>query len=204
DIPQMELNPERAGELLDSLGIVDVDGDGIREDAQGEELVLNLLTRGDQTSVVRTTEMVAANLRDVGIASFVKAVDTSTWVATKDEMDYDLVFFRATPWGTLMHAANGTGYFDARRTGGGVLHNLDSEAYLAACDARLGTAIPEEQEEMDRTLQELHQRYLPGIALVWIDSVYPYREGWDKWTIDHIYGGVVNSFSWFTVTKATG
>jgi len=102
-----------------------------------------------------------------------------------------------------MHAANGSGYFDARRTGGGVLHNFDAEEYLAACDARLATAIPEEQEALDRTLQELHQQYLPGIALVWIDSVYPYREGWDNWTIDHIYGGVVNSFSWYTVTKAT-
>ncbi|MBN1856798.1 MAG: ABC transporter substrate-binding protein [Dehalococcoidia bacterium] len=202
-IAKMELNPEHAGELLDSLGIVDVDGDGIREDAEGEELMLNLRTRADQTSVVRTTEMVAANLRAVGLASTVKAVDTSTWIATKDQMDYDLVFFRATPWGTLMHAANGTGYFDSRRTGGGVLHNLDAEEYLAACDARLATAIPDEQETLDRTLQELHQQYLPGIALVWIDSVYPYREGWDNWTIDHIYGGVVNSFSWFTVTKAT-
>jgi len=31
--------------------------------------------------------------------------------------------------------------------------------------------------------------------------VYPYREGWENWTIDQIYGGVVNSFSWFSVTK---
>ncbi|MBE9505891.1 MAG: ABC transporter substrate-binding protein [Chloroflexi bacterium] len=201
-IPRMEFNTEKAGELLDSLGLVDVDGDGVREDADGEEMVLTLLTRGDKTSIVRTTEMVAVNLRDVGIASTVKAVDSSTWVATKEQMDFDLVFFRATPWGTLMHAGSASGYFDVRRTGAGVLHNLDVEEYLETCDARLSTAIPEEQEALDRTLQELHQQYLPGIALVWIDSVYPYREGWGNWTIDHIYGGVVNSFSWFTVTKA--
>ncbi len=52
-------------------------------------------------------------------------------------------------------------------------------------------------------IQQLHHDYLPGIALVWIESVYPYREGWENWTIDHIYGGVVNSFSWFTVSGAT-
>jgi len=200
-IPGMEFDQAKAAGLLDSIGIVDTDGDGIREQSNGEELVLALLTRGDKTSIVRSTEMVAANLRQVGIDSTVKALDTSTWVATKDEGDYDLVFFRATPWGTLMHASNGSGYFDARRTGSGVLHNLDAAEYLDACDARLSTAQPEEQAALDRRIQELHQQYLPGIALVWIESVYPYREGWDNWTIDHIYGGVVNSFSWSTVTK---
>ena len=201
EVPEMEFDQARAIGLLDSSGVVDADGDGIRERANGDELVLTLLTRGDKTSIVRATEMVAANLREVGIDSTVKAVDTSTWIAAKDEGDYDLVFFRATPWGTLMHASNGSGYFDARRTGGGVLHNLAAQEYLDACDARLATAKPGEQEELDRNLQELHQQYLPGIALVWIESVYPYRQEWDNWTIDHIYGGVVNSFSWSTVTK---
>jgi len=116
-------------------------------------------------------------------------------------MDYDLVFFRATPWGTLMHASHGSGYFDGRRTGAGVLHNLADPDYLAACDARLATADPEEQERLDKELQQMHADLLPGIALTWIESVYPYHEGWKGWTIDHIYGGVVNSFSWFTVSK---
>ncbi len=202
-IDSLAYDPGVAGELLDSLGMVDTDGDGVREDGSGDDVQLTLLTRGDKASIVRTTELVAANLRDVGIACDVNAIDTSTWIATKDEGEYDLVFFRATPWGTLMHAANASGYFDVRRTGAGVLHNLSAAEYLEACDARLATAIPEEQEALDLKLQELHEEYLPGIALVWIDSVYPYREGWDNWTIDHIYGGVVNSFSWFTVTKTT-
>jgi peptide/nickel transport system substrate-binding protein len=100
-----------------------------------------------------------------------------------------------------MHASHGSGYFDSRRTGAGVLHNLAASEYLATCDARLATGDPAEQERLDRQLQQLHADYLPGIALAWTESLYPYREGWVNWTIDHIYGGVVNSFSWFTVTK---
>ncbi|MFW6103218.1 MAG: ABC transporter substrate-binding protein [Chloroflexota bacterium] len=202
-IDSLAYDPDTAGELLDSLGMVDTNDDGVREDESGDDVRVTLLTRGDQASTVRTTELVAENLRDVGIACDVDAKDSSTWIATKDEGEYDLVFFRATPWGTLMHAANASGYFDVRRTGAGVLHNLSADEYLETCDARLATAVPEEQEALDLKLQELHEEYLPGIALVWIDSVYPYREGWDNWTIDHIYGGVVNSFSWFTVTKTT-
>jgi peptide/nickel transport system substrate-binding protein len=201
DIPTLEYDKTVASAMLASLGYVDSNGDGVREGLDGAPVVLSLLTRGDMASTLRVTEMVAADLRAVGLGSEVRALDSSTWVAAKDAMDYDLVFFRATPWGTMMHASHGSGYFDSRRTGAGVLHNLDDADYLAACDARLATAVSVDQEGLDKRLQQLHYEQLPGIALVWIDSVYPYREGWEGWTIDHIYGGVVNSFSWFTVTK---
>lgn len=202
-LPKLAFDPEEAATLLDELGFEDSDGNGVRETREGEELVLNLLARSDQASILRSAELVASNLADVGIGTELTAVDTSTWVAIKDEMDYDVVFFRATPWGTLMHASHGSGYFDARRTGAGVLHNLDAPAYLEACDARLSTALPKEQQELDRQIQTLHHEHLPGIALVWIDSVYPYRAGWENWVVDHIYGGVVNSFSWFQVTQTS-
>ena len=201
DLPGMAQNVEVATQLLDSLGWKDTNGDGIREGADRKNIVLTLLTRGDVSSTLRVTEMVAANLKAVGIGSTVRGVDNATWIAAKDAMDYDIVFFRATPWGTLMHASHGSGYFDSRRTGAGVLHNLSATEYLETCDARLATGDPAEQERLDKQLQQMHADYLPGIALAWTESVYPYREGWENWTIDHIYGGVVNSFSWFTVSE---
>jgi peptide/nickel transport system substrate-binding protein len=117
-------------------------------------------------------------------------------------MDYDMVFFRATPWGTLMHAGHASGYFDSRRTGSGVLHNFDNSEYLAACNARLATGDPAEQARQDLKIQELQAQYLPGIALAWTDSVYPYSKNWANWKIDHIFGGVFNSFSLFSATPA--
>ncbi|MCK9355645.1 MAG: ABC transporter substrate-binding protein [Dehalococcoidia bacterium] len=201
DLPELAQDVAKANRLLDSLSWMDTNGDGIREGADGKNIVLRLLTRGDVSSTLRATEMVAADLEAVGIDSAVRGVDNATWIAAKDAMDYDLVFFRATPWGTLMHASHGSGYFDSRRTGAGVLHNLAAPEYLAVCDARLATGDPAEQERLDRELQQLHSDYLPGIALAWTESLYPYRKGWEDWTIDNIYGGVVNSFSWSTVTK---
>lgn len=200
-IPSLEHDVAEAGAILDSLGFTDSNSNGTRE-ADGEEIVLRLLARSDTPSTVRCAELLKQYLEAVGIGVQVSSVDSSTWVARKDAMDYDIVFFRATPWGTLMHAGQGSGYFDSRRTGQGVLHNLAAQEYLDVCDARLNTAIADEQRVLDLELQELHQKYLPGLALTWIDSVYPYRSGWDNWVIDHIYGGVVSSFSWFTVTKS--
>jgi len=201
DIPKLAQDTAKATQLLDSLGWKDPNGDGLREGADGKNIDVVLLTRSDMASSLRAAELVAADLRAVGIGNTVKAVDSATWVATKDAMDYDLVLFRATPWGTLMHAGHGSGYFDSRRTGSGVLHNFGLTEYLETCAARLATADPDEQARLDRQLQQLQADYLPGLALAWTESVYPYREGWDNWVIDHIYGGVVNSFSWFTVTK---
>ena len=201
NVLHLEYNPTTAGALLDNIDIIDSTGDGWR-DKDGVRIKLVLLTRSDMASMLRAAEMVAANLKAIGIDTTIQAVDSATWIATKNAKNYDLVFFRGTPWGMLMHAGHGSGYFDSRRTGAGVLFNLDDPEYLATCDARLATALPQQQAELDRRIQELHAELLPGFALVWINSVYPYRKGWDNWVVDHIYGGVVNSFSWFTVTKA--
>jgi len=201
-IDALRQDASEAASLLNNMGLADNDRDGLREGADGNNLDLTLLVRSDMSSLLRVAEMVAADLAAVGIGTTLKAVDSSTWVAAKDAGEYDMVIFRATPWGTLMHAGHASGYFDSRRTGAGVLHNLDAPDYLALCDRRLETAPGEEQAELDRAIQQMHAEYLPAIALVWLESVYPYREGWDNWVVDHIYGGVVNSFSWFEVARA--
>ncbi len=200
-IPRLDYDAGEASSLLNELGLRDTSGDGIREDDGGNNINLTLLARNDMPSMLRIAEMVIADLKKAGIGASIKAVDSSTWVANKDAGDYDLVLFRATPWGTLMHAGNASGYFDSRRTGAGVLHNLGSPEYHELCDLRLETVMPGEQESLDRAIQQMHAEKLPGIALVWLDSMYPYRKGWDNWVVDHIYGGVINSFSWFEITR---
>lgn len=202
-IGSLEQDTGKAAGLLDNMGLADTNGDGLREGADRKNLDLTLLVRSDTPSLMRVAEMVAASLEAVGIGTTLKSVDSSTWVAAKDAMEYDMVFFRATPWGTLMHAGHASGYFDSRRTGAGVLHNLGEPDYLELCDRRLETAPGEEQAELDRAIQQMHTDYLPAIALVWLESVYPYREDWNNWVVDHIYGGVVNSFSWFEVARAS-
>jgi peptide/nickel transport system substrate-binding protein len=201
-VAAMEYAPDQAATLLSSLGLQDADEDGILEDADGEDIVLTLLVRSDKASLVRCAEVVRSQLEDMGIGVQFKSVDFSTWYSIKEDSDYDIAFFRCTPWGTMMHAGHGSGYFDSRRTGMGVLHNLDAEEYLDACDARLATALPEQQRDLDFAIQQLHEDYLPGIALVWIESIYPYRAGWEGWVIDQVFGGVVNSYSWSTVARS--
>jgi peptide/nickel transport system substrate-binding protein len=201
-LSRMEYKPDDARKLLDSLGLKDINGDGIRENLDGKAMNLTLLVASGNASVSRTVEMVSGYLKTIGVATQTKMVDSSTWIAAKDKMDYDMVIFRATPWGTLMNAGHGTGYFDSRRTGSGVLHNFDNPEYLAAIDARLASGDSKEQAKQDLKIQELQAQYLPGIAIAWTDSVYPYNKNWANWKVDHIFGGVFNSYSIFSIIPA--
>jgi len=200
-IPELEYQPSEATALLNGLGLTDTNSNGILNMTSGQDINLKLLVSSAFPSIVLCAQLVKGYLEAVGIGCHIVMLEQGGWIETKDAKNYDIVFFRGTPWGMMMHASHGSGYFDSRRTGQGVLHNLAVADYLANCDARLSTAILSEQVVLDRNTQQMYYEYLPGIALAWIDSVYPYVKGWDDWTIDHVYGGAVNSFSWFTVTK---
>jgi peptide/nickel transport system substrate-binding protein len=68
-----EYDPEKAKALLDEAGMVDKDGDGMRELPNGEKLTLNMqfATQGMPTPVV---ELVAQHWKDVGVDTTVKEV----------------------------------------------------------------------------------------------------------------------------------
>ncbi|MDE5416310.1 peptide-binding protein [Alkalihalobacterium chitinilyticum] len=66
-VNQYDFNPERAIEILDEAGYEDVNGDGFREDLNGNELTLNLdYPTGNQVRE-RTAPIIKENLEAVGL-----------------------------------------------------------------------------------------------------------------------------------------
>ncbi|HOP09400.1 MAG TPA: ABC transporter substrate-binding protein, partial [Candidatus Methanofastidiosa archaeon] len=135
DTYQLTYDPDEAASILDAAGY-ELQEDGYRTTPEGEEIELRIVTRSDYQ---RLAEFVKEYCEDVGIKVSVEIVDKTTWIAMKDGYDYDMTITRSTPWGMLMHANWGSGYFDSRRSGAGVLHILDDEEYLALCDNILAT-----------------------------------------------------------------
>ncbi len=175
----------KAAAALEAAGYRDGNGNGIREDRSGRDMSLNLLIRPEYG---RLAELVREYLAKAGIGVTIKSVDQSAWVAMKDQFDYDMTITRTTPWGMLMHANWGTGYFDARRTGQGVLHSDDTPEFLALCDEILAETNPTKMASLAKRVQEYYARALPGIALAWNRVVTPVSAGFRGWKIDPLFG----------------
>lgn len=70
----IEYDPAGAMALLDEVGMVDTDGDGIRELPNGDAFVLNMQFATQGGFNAETTELIAQNWREVGVAAVVKEV----------------------------------------------------------------------------------------------------------------------------------
>ncbi len=60
-------DPEKAKELLDEAGFEDVDGDGFREDQDGEELVINFISMSGGETAEPIVQAYMQNWADVGL-----------------------------------------------------------------------------------------------------------------------------------------
>lgn len=82
-----------AGRLLASLGLEDRNGDGIREDANGREARIALLTQRGHTIRERMASLIQEDLRRIGLAVDVVPLETGALIARIGSGDYDAVLF---------------------------------------------------------------------------------------------------------------
>ncbi|MCK4270620.1 MAG: ABC transporter substrate-binding protein, partial [Methanogenium sp.] len=178
-------NTTKAREILNNSGYTDIDDNGIFEGTDGNDICLELLIR---TGYERDGELIKDYLEQAGIGVSVKQVDTTTWFDLKDNYEYDLTVSGTTPWGMLMHAGWGTGYFDSRRTGKGVLHNLDDPVFIELCDNILATTSQEKLEQYASDLQDYYATEIPAIPLYWKTDVTPYNRDFTGWHYNPLFG----------------
>jgi peptide/nickel transport system substrate-binding protein len=188
ELPAHEFNRDRAVQLLGEAGYQDSDEDGWREDLQGEDIQLELLIDPARTSYARLSELIQDYLQAVGLRVDIHAVEGSAWVNLKDNFRYDIILSRSTPWGMLMHASYASGYFDARRTGEGVLHTVDDPTFLETCDKLLAAHDPATIAGLAHVLQDYYAAGLPAIPLFWNAIITPFNKKYSGWILDPLYG----------------
>jgi len=194
---KLEYSPEKARETLKKAGYSDNNGNGILEGKDGKDIKLEILVRSDYA---RTGELLDEYFEQIGLSTDLKTVDSDTWITLKDSYDYDLTVTRSTPWGMLMHASWGSGYFDSRRTGQGVMHNLEDPVFLQLCDNILATTDPAELQAYAYELQDYYAENLPAIPLYWSKSVTPFNRHFEGWYADPLYG-IYNLDTFVNVTE---
>lgn len=76
-----EYNPIRANEILDNLGLLDTDGDGVRE-VNGKPLTIVIdMDQGGGAGPVKVAELVAAQWREIGIRAIANTIERSLMLA---------------------------------------------------------------------------------------------------------------------------
>lgn len=87
-----QFDPDMANALLDEIGMVDVDGDGMRELPNGEKLVLNMQVATQGISI-KLVELVGQNWREVGIDNTVKEVTTDEYRSAQSANQLDVTMY---------------------------------------------------------------------------------------------------------------
>ena len=87
-----QFDPKLAKSLLDEIGVVDKDGDGMRELPNGDKLTLNLQV-ATQGMSIKIVELVGQNWREVGIDNTVKEVTTDEYRSAQSSNQLDVTMY---------------------------------------------------------------------------------------------------------------
>ncbi len=185
-------NPDKARSILDKLGWIDRDGDGIRETPDGRKLSFDIYVPSSDPARIRAAGMIREYLKEIGVEAKVRVGD-----------------WRGVIWpGIKAHK------FDSFLLGSGTWADPDfmrirfetnaSANYYGLSDAELDNLLEEQAITLNSTkrkeivckIQERLANILPLITLYYPVIINPYRtdrfEGWvpvkfnwifNRWTI---------------------
>lgn len=194
DLPKLEYNLTKANEILDSLGFIDTNGDGIRNLPNGSELKFQVIAwTWNQPKQMRVAEMLSTMLRKTGImlepyTNELPVLQKIVWTDRSYDMHIDFhdPYMSALGFATI---------------------DLVSLQYGTCADPKFlelynATMSAKDQEELQKAVYNLQKYYseeLPGIPLYWRKAIYPYRsDRFEGWIPLEGYG-LTSYRSWFEV-----
>jgi peptide/nickel transport system substrate-binding protein len=108
DLVVTPYDPAKANQILDEAGYTDIDGDGIRETADGLPLDFRLFYELEDPPQLTVSDMLSGYLAEIGIAVDVQALEHGEMVqGVLSERDFELVLFNMY---TDMHGPGGMDY----------------------------------------------------------------------------------------------
>jgi peptide/nickel transport system substrate-binding protein len=92
DIVDIPFDLDAGNRILEEAGYVDSDGDGVREDSDGNPLEYRLYAE-DAATHVRILEIISDGLADIGISAPPTAMDEDSLIALYPDFDFDLIYW---------------------------------------------------------------------------------------------------------------
>ena len=186
---QYEQDFAAANALLDSLGFLDVDGDGMRETPDGEQIELPILCRAGTALRIRSAEIISDWFAEIGVNAPAQAMEWTSQVAltwpdfdVANGRDYAIGIWgwsppsMFTPWGPtkMWHSTHATGYLN--------IVGFADPAVDALVDEMFATGDQAELERIADELQVLVADGVPFITLFYGDQIFAYQsDAHDAW-----------------------
>jgi peptide/nickel transport system substrate-binding protein len=92
DIQPIPFDPAEGNRILDEAGYLDSDGDGVREDPQGNPLEYRLYA-SDDPDYARVLEVVSDGFAEIGISATPTLMDEDSLIALYPAFDFDLIYW---------------------------------------------------------------------------------------------------------------
>jgi peptide/nickel transport system substrate-binding protein len=203
-----DYDPVTANAMLDQMGMEDSDGNGVRE-FNGEPAQYEILCDTNNPVEVRSTQLIAGMLEEVGIEAIPNCLDIDTsvsliwpnFVAVPDP-DYDMAI-----WGWSSGVQFQRGFIRGMVDGdfGGIgwanLTGSSDDQLDQLLAEYVSNPEPERQGELNRLVQERFGEVLPFIPLMSPGGNFAYRpEVYNQWV--YVRGtGIMTSWSFLPPTQ---
>jgi peptide/nickel transport system substrate-binding protein len=92
DVQDIPFNPEEGARVLEEAGYKDSDGDGVREDKEGNPLEYRLYGTDDATPV-RILEIISDGLAQMGISAPPTPMDEDSLIGLYPDYDFDMIYW---------------------------------------------------------------------------------------------------------------
>jgi peptide/nickel transport system substrate-binding protein len=175
-VKSYDYDPAKAKALLDEMDLKDRNGDGIREDAQGNKLSFTVITNKGNQRRERFAPLIMQDLRAIGIDARTDFLDFNALLSLTDESyEYEAAILGLA--GGSTHPANKMNTFlSSARTN---MYNPKQEKPSTPWGAEIdklcvefnGTLDVNEQMKAYHKIQEIHADQLPTLPL-WYPNVF--------------------------------
>ena len=191
-------DPAAANAILDEKGFLDTDGDGVREDPEGNPLNWSLKVASNQPLFLRAAEMLVPQFKEIGVNLSAETLDPASLNALWANRDFDLRIADITPHGIADQDMELILYQ------GDAKNELFYDEEKAAITERwLDAETRQERLEVSYELQEYQTKYPVRVMLWYPDTFFAHRwESYDNYNASAGYG-VFHKYS-FLPNEARG
>lgn len=170
-------NIEKANKLLDDAGYKDRNGDGIREDADGNKLSFEFINIGDNSAEVKTGQLIASTCKEAGIEIDLKTMDSGALQDAITAADYDMFMWG---WGGDYDPTVMMGILTTAQIGSNNEPQWSNAKYDQLYEKQQTEMDKEKRIALVQEMEKIAYDEAPYIILLYDNNIQGYRS--DRWT----------------------